>query len=107
MGHVVIIGAGLAPADIVWPIRQLVRRQRNTRVLMLPSFPEELSHYTEAALKRPGGEVRLGKAVTRCGAYGITLGDEVIEAGTSSGLPASTLRWRQGGCGARRAPDHG
>jgi len=26
--------AGLSPADIAWPIRHLVRRQRNTRVLM-------------------------------------------------------------------------
>ena len=26
--------AGLSPADIAWPIRSLVRRQRNTRVLL-------------------------------------------------------------------------
>lgn len=77
---------------------------KQTRVLLLeagprllPNFPQELSHYTEAALRRLGVEVRLGKAVTRCGAEGVSLGEERIEAGTiiwAAGVTASpAARW--------------
>ena len=111
---IAIVGGGPTGVEMAGAVAELARRAlakdfreidpRQTRVLLLeagprllPSFPQELSHYTEAALKRLGVEVRLGKAVTRCGADGIALGDEVIEAGTivwAAGVKASpAARW--------------
>jgi len=111
---IAIVGGGPTGVEMAGAVAELARRAlaadfreidpRQTRVLLLeagprllPSFPEELSRYTEAALRRLGVEVRLGKAVTRCGADGVTLGDEVIEAGTiiwAAGVTASpAARW--------------
>jgi len=111
---IAIVGGGPTGVEMAGAVAELARKAlardfreidpRKTRVLLLeagsrllPSFPEELSRYTETALKRLGVEVRLGKAVTRCSADGIALGDEVIEAGTiiwAAGVKASpAARW--------------
>ena len=111
---IAIVGGGPTGVEMAGAAAELARRAlardfreidpRKTRVLLveagprlLPGFPEELSRYTEKALRRLGVEVRLGKAVTRCAADGITLGDELIEAGTivwAAGVMASpAARW--------------
>ena len=111
---IAIVGGGPTGVEMAGAVAELSRRAlamdfreidpRKTRVLLLeagprllPSFPEKLSCYTEQALKRLGVEVRLGKAVTRCSADGIALGDEMIEAGTiiwAAGVKASPAsRW--------------
>jgi NADH dehydrogenase len=106
---IAIIGGGPTGVEMAGAVAELTRRAlatdfrtidpTQTRVLLLeagprllPNFPEELSRYTERALQRLGVEVRLGKAVTRCGADGIALADEVIEAGNiiwAAGVKAS------------------
>ncbi len=111
---IAIIGGGPTGVEMAGAVAELARRAlaadfreidpRQTRVLLLeagprllPSFPEELSRYTEGALQRLGVEVCLGKAVTRCGAGGVALGDEWIEASTiiwAAGVKASpAARW--------------
>lgn len=111
---IAIVGGGPTGVEMAGAVAELARRAlatdfreidpKQTRVLLLeagprllPSFPEELSRYTEGALQRLGVEVRLGKAVTRCGAGGVALGDESIEAGTiiwAAGVKASpAARW--------------
>ncbi|HLG52330.1 MAG TPA: NAD(P)/FAD-dependent oxidoreductase [Steroidobacteraceae bacterium] len=111
---IAIIGGGLTGVEMAGAVAELARKAlatdfrvidpKQTRVLLLeagprllPNFPQELSHYTEAALRRLGVEVRLGKAVTRCGAEGVSLGEERIEAGTiiwAAGVTASpAARW--------------
>jgi NADH dehydrogenase len=111
---IAIVGGGPTGVEMAGAVAELARKAlaadfreidpKQTRVLLLeagprllPSFPEELSRYTEAAMRRLGVEVRLGKAVTRCGAEGIALGDELIEAGTivwAAGVKASpAARW--------------
>jgi len=111
---IAIIGGGPTGVEMAGAVAELARKAlatdfrvidpKQTRVLLLeagprllPNFPQELSHYTEAALRRLGVEVRLGKAVTRCGAEGISLGEERIEAGTiiwAAGVTASpAARW--------------
>ena len=111
---IAIVGGGPTGVEMAGAVAELARRAlatdfreidpKQTRVLLLeagprllPSFPEELSRYTEGALQRLGVEVRLGKAVTRCGAGGVALGDDSIEAGTiiwAAGVKASpAARW--------------
>jgi len=111
---IAIIGGGPTGVEMAGAVAELARKAlatdfrvidpKQTRVLLLeagprllPNFPQELSHYTEAALRRLGVEVRLGKAVTRCGAEGVSLGEERIEAGTiiwAAGVTASpAARW--------------
>jgi NADH dehydrogenase len=111
---IAIVGGGPTGVELAGAVAELARRAlatdfraidpRQTRVLLLeagprllPGFPEELSRYTQSALGRLGVEVRLGKAVTRCGADGVTLGEQVIEAGTivwAAGVTASpAARW--------------
>jgi len=96
---IAIIGGGPTGVEMAGAVAELARKAlatdfreidpQQTRVLLLeagprllPNFPEELSRYTEVALRRLGVEVRLGKAVTRCSADGISLGEERIDAGT-------------------------
>ena len=111
---IAIVGGGPTGVEMAGAVAELARRAlardfreidpRKTRVLLLeagprllPGFPEQLSRYTAQALDHLGVEVRLGKAVTRCNADGIALGDEVIEAGTiiwAAGVKASpAARW--------------
>jgi len=106
---IVIVGGGPTGVEMAGAVAELARKAlaidfreidpKQTRVLLLeagprllPTFPEDLSRYTEAALRRLGVEVRLGKAVTGCSADGVVLGNEVIEAGTivwAAGVKAS------------------
>lgn len=111
---IAIVGGGPTGVEMAGAVAELARRAlaadfrqidpRKTRVLLLeagsrllPNFPERLSRYTAQSLNRLGVEVRLGKAVTRCSAEGIALGDEFIEAGTiiwAAGVTASpAARW--------------
>jgi NADH dehydrogenase len=50
---------------------------------VLPTFPEPLSAYARRALERLGVTVLSGEAVTACDARGVTVGGEVIQAGTT------------------------
>jgi len=106
---IAIVGGGPTGVEMAGAVAELARKAlaadfreidpRRTRVLLLeagprllPTFPEALSRYTEAALRRLGVEVRLGQPVTRCGADGVTLGAETIAAGTivwAAGVSAS------------------
>ncbi|MGH8134719.1 MAG: NAD(P)/FAD-dependent oxidoreductase [Steroidobacteraceae bacterium] len=111
---VAIVGGGPTGVEMAGAVAELARKAlamdfrnidpQRTRVLLLetgprllPGFPEQLSRYSEQALRRLGVEVRLGKAVTRCSAAGIALGDESIDAGTiiwAAGVKASPVtRW--------------
>ena len=111
---IAIIGGGPTGVEMAGAVAELARKAlatdfrvidpKQTRVLLLeagprllPNFPEELSRYTETALRRLGVEVRLGKAVTHCSADGISLGAERIDAGTivwAAGVTASpAARW--------------
>ena len=110
----VIVGGGPTGVEMAGAVAELARKAlaadfrkidpRRTRVLLLeagprllPTFPEPLSRYTEAALCRLGVEVHLGKPVTRCGAEGVSLGQEFIAAGTivwAAGVSASpAAKW--------------
>ena len=106
---IAIVGGGPTGVEMAGAVAELARKAlaadfreidpRRTRVLLLeagprllPTFPEPLSRYTEAALRRLGVEVHLGQPVTRCGAEGVTLGAETIAAGTivwAAGVSAS------------------
>jgi NADH dehydrogenase len=106
---IVIVGGGPTGVEMAGAVAELARKAlaldfreidpKRTRVLLLeagprllPTFPEELSRYTESALQRLGVEVRLGRAVTHCGPDGVRLGAESIEAGTviwAAGVSAS------------------
>ena len=106
---VAIVGGGPTGVEMAGAVAELARKAlatdfhnidpKQTRVLLLeagprllPGFPEQLSRYTEQALRRLGVEVRLGNAVTRCSATGIELGDESTECGTiiwAAGVKAS------------------
>lgn len=118
---IAIIGGGPTGVEMAGAVAELARRAlaadfraidpKQTRVLLveagarlLPNFPEELSRYTAKALRRLGVEVRLGQAVTRCDEQGITLGDEMIEAGTivwAAGVRASPAAYWLGVAGDR------
>ncbi len=106
---IVIVGGGPTGVEMAGAVAELARKAlaldfreidpKQTRVLLveagprlLPTFPEELSRYTESALRRLGVEVRLGRAVTHCGPDGARLGSESIDAGTiiwAAGVSAS------------------
>jgi NADH dehydrogenase len=106
---IAIVGGGPTGVELAGAVAELSRRAlardfraidpSRTRVLLveagerlLANFPESLSRYTEAALARLGVEVRLGQAVTECGADGLSIGGERIAAGTliwAAGVRAS------------------
>jgi NADH dehydrogenase len=111
---VAIVGGGPTGVELAGAVAELARHAlardfrvidpRQTRVLLieagprlLANFPEELSRYAVAALARLGVEVRLGRAVTHCGADGVGIGGERIRAGTvvwAAGVAASpAARW--------------
>jgi len=111
---IAIVGGGPTGVEMAGAVAELARKAlatdfrtidpRCTRVLLLeagprllPTFPEALSRYTEAALYRLGVEVRLGQPVTRCDAEGVSLGQEFIAAGTivwAAGVSASpAAKW--------------
>ncbi len=106
---IAIVGGGPTGVEMAGAVVELARTAlaadfraidpQQTRVLLLeagprllPSFPESLSRYAEKTLRRLGVDVRLEHAVTRCGATGVTLGDEDVSAGTviwAAGVAAS------------------
>ncbi len=106
---IVIVGGGPTGVEMAGAVVELARKAlatdfraidpQQTRVLLLeagprllPSFPESLSRYAEKTLRCLGVDVRLEHAVTRCGATGVTLGDENVSAGTmiwAAGVAAS------------------
>jgi NADH dehydrogenase len=106
---IVIVGGGPTGVEMAGAVAELARKAlaldfreidpKQTRVLLveagprlLSTFPEELSRYTESALRRLGVEVRLGRAVTLCGPDGVRLGAESIDAATiiwAAGVSAS------------------
>lgn len=106
---IVIVGGGPTGVEMAGAISELTRKAlaadfrridpRKTRVVLietgrklLPSFPEPLSGYAKQALENLGVEVRVGAPVTHCGADGVRLGDERIDAVTiiwAAGVTAS------------------
>jgi len=106
---IVIVGGGPTGVEMAGAISELTRKAlaadfrridpRKTRVVLietgrklLPSFPEPLSGYAKQALENLGVEVRVGAPVTHCGADGVRLGDERIDAVTiiwAAGVAAS------------------
>jgi NADH dehydrogenase len=111
---IAIVGGGPTGVELAGAVAELARRAlardfrvidpRQTRVLLveagprlLANFPEALSRYTAGALARLGVEVRLGQAVTHCGAEGVRIGEEFVRAGTivwAAGVRASpAARW--------------
>ena len=116
---IAIVGGGPTGVEMAGAVAELARKAlaadfreidpRRTRVLLLeagprllPTFPEALSRYTEAALRRLGVEVRLGQPVTRCDAEGVALGAGVHRRpAPSSGPRASVLRLPRSGSASR------
>lgn len=111
---VAIVGGGPTGVELAGAVAELARRAlardfraidpRQARVILieagprlLANFPEELSRYTASALARLGVDVRLGRPVTHCGADGIRIGSDAVEAGTivwAAGVTASpAARW--------------
>ena len=111
---IAIVGGGPTGVELAGAVAELARRAlvrdfraidpRQARVILieagprlLANFPEELSRYTAYALARLGVDVRLGKPVTHCGAEGVRIGAEAVEAGTivwAAGVTASpAARW--------------
>ena len=110
----VVVGGGPTGVEMAGAIADIARHAlsrdfRNidptmARILLveagpriLPTFPEDLSRYAQAALTRMGVEVRTGAAVTGIDDRGVTLGDERIFAGAviwAAGVQASpAARW--------------
>ncbi len=111
---VAIVGGGPTGVELAGAVAELSRRAlardfraidpTRTRVVLveagprlLANVPESLSRYTQEALGRLGVEVRLGRAVTHCGADGIRIGDDAVPAATvvwAAGVVASpAARW--------------
>jgi len=111
---VAIVGGGPTGVELAGAIAELARRTlardfrsidpAKTRVILveagprvLANFPPSLSAYTARSLERLGVELRLGRAVTRCDADGVVIGDEALRAGTviwAAGVAASpAARW--------------
>ena len=106
---IVIVGGGPTGVEMAGAIAELARKAlaadfrtidpRHTRVLLveagprlLPTFPEDLSHYAENALRSLGVAVWLGRAITGCDAVGVTLSEERLPAGVviwAAGVAAS------------------
>jgi NADH dehydrogenase len=101
----VIIGAGPTGVELAGTIAELAHdtlrndfRNFDTssaRVVLieagpriLSGFTENLSNYAQRALTRLGVEIKLGHAVSKCGAAGVELGEEF--------LPARTILWAAG-----------
>ena len=107
-----IIGGGPTGVEMAGAIAELARKAlardfRNidpcaARVVLvqsaarvLPNFSERMSDIALRSLKQLGVEVRTGARVNDCGAYGITVGEEVI--------PAGTVVWAAGVAGSQAA----
>ena len=106
---IVIVGGGPTGVEMAGAIAELARKAlaadfrtvdpKHARVLLieagprlLPTFPEDLSHYAGRALRNLGVEVWLGRAITGCDAAGVMLGEERLPAGTviwAAGVAAS------------------
>jgi len=101
----VIIGGGPTGVEMAGAIAELARHAlaedfrsidpRDARVVLveagarlLPVMPETLSAKARRSLEKLGVEVRLGQAVTDCGAEGVRLGEQL--------LPARTVIWAAG-----------
>lgn len=101
----VIIGGGPTGVELAGAIAELSKRAlacdfRHTRcsdprvVLieagprLLPRFSQTISDYVKRSLEKRGVEVRLGEAVTDCGAKSVRVGAEAI--------PADTIIWAAG-----------
>lgn len=105
----VIVGGGATGVEMAGAIAELARDAlasdfrhidpREARIVLveagprlLPSFPPELSEFARRSLEKLGAEVLLGKAVTRCDADGVVVGDARIDAETviwAAGVMAS------------------
>jgi NADH dehydrogenase len=96
----VVVGGGATGVETAGAIAELVKvaLARDFRAInpamsrivlieagprILPSFDPGLAAAAQRALARHGVEVRLGKAVTRCDASGVALGQEAIACGTT------------------------
>jgi len=106
---IVIVGGGPTGVEMAGSAAELARKAlaadfrtidpQQTHVLLveagprlLASFPESLSRHAEQALRRLGVDVRLNQSVTECAAFGVTLGDERVDAATviwAAGVTAS------------------
>jgi len=106
---IVIVGGGPTGVEMAGSVAELARKAlaadfrtidpQQTHVLLveagprlLASFPESLSRHAEQALRRLGVDVRLNQPVTKCAAFGVTLGDERVAAATviwAAGVTAS------------------
>ena len=110
----VIVGGGPTGVEMAGAIIELARKTlvsdfrhidpSSARVILieagpriLPAFAEDLSAFAEASLVRKGVEVLCGQPVTKCGAGGVTMGDERIAARTivwAAGVEASpAAKW--------------
>ena len=110
----VIVGGGPTGVELAGTIAELARRTlaadfrridpRRARITLieagsrlLPSFHESLSRYVHRSLEDLDVEVRLGSAVTDCGADGVVLDGETIAAATviwAAGVAATPVgRW--------------
>jgi NADH:ubiquinone reductase (H+-translocating) len=105
----VVIGGGATGVELAGAIAELAKvalakdfRRIDTtmsRIILieagprlLPAFPERLSAVAKTALEKLGVEIRLGRAVTRCDASGVALGDDKIDCRTiiwAAGVRAS------------------
>lgn len=101
----VVVGAGPTGVELAGTMAEVARKTlegefrsfdpATARVVLieggprvLPSFPEDLSDYTQRALEKLGVEVVLGQPVTACDAEGVTFGD--------TRLAADTIIWAAG-----------
>ncbi len=110
----VVVGGGPTGVEMAGAIAELARKglsgefrsidTGSVRVILveaadrvLTPFEPSLSEAAKRSLEKLGVEVRLGKSVTRCGADGVSLGGERIEAATiiwAAGVMASPAgRW--------------
>ena len=105
----VVIGGGPTGVELAGSIGELAFKTlvhefryidtRRARVVLLeggprllPSFSAASSDYARKALERLGIEVRLDSPATACGAEGVTVGEELLEAATliwAAGVEAS------------------
>ena len=110
----VVVGGGATGVEMAGAIAELARKAlasdfrridpRRARIVLveagprlLASFPPDLSEFALRSLQKLGVEVVLDKAVTRCDASGVEIGDRRIEAETviwAAGVRASpAARW--------------
>lgn len=119
-----IVGAGPTGVEMAGAISELAHRTlarefrhidtMKTRIVLieagprvLAAMPPSLSDKGLAALKRLGVEVQLGRAVTKCSASGVEIGEEHIDCRTiiwAAGVQASpAARWLGAGVSHDRA----